>query len=60
MKYKSITILFLIISTNFCLAQKGATNVDFSSENWKTLGSAEVKEFDSKLSTCISDGTGIS
>ncbi|MBT3384682.1 MAG: hypothetical protein HN778_13190 [Prolixibacteraceae bacterium] len=59
MKYKSITIIFLIISTNFCLAQKGAINVDFTSENWKTLGSAEVKEFDSKLSTCISDGTGI-
>jgi hypothetical protein len=59
MKYKSITILFLIISTNICFAQKGTIDVDFSSNNWKTLGSVEVKEFDSILSTCISDGTGI-
>ena len=59
MKYKSITILFLIICTNICLAQKGSIEVDFSSNDWKTLGSVEVKEFDSKLSTCISNGTGI-
>ena len=58
MKY-SITILFLIISINICLAQKCTIDVDFSSNEWKTLGSVEVKEFDSKLSTCISDGTGI-
>ncbi len=59
MKFKSITILFLIISTNICLAKKGTIEVDFSSNDWKTLGSVEVKEFDSKLSTCISNGTGI-
>lgn len=59
MKYKSVTILFLIISTTICLAQKGTIDVDFSSKDWKILGAATVKEFDSKLSTCISDGTGI-
>lgn len=59
MKSKLIIFLFLIISTNLCLAQKGTINVDFSSENWKTLGSVVVKEFESKLSTCVSDGVGI-
>ncbi|RKD94614.1 hypothetical protein [Marinifilum flexuosum] len=59
MKYKLITILLLIISTNICLAQKDTIDVDFSSNDWKTLGSVEVKEFDSKLSTCVSNGTGI-
>ena len=34
-------------------------NVDFSSEKWKTFGSAAVKEFESELSTCVSDGVGI-
>jgi len=59
MKYISITLLFLINAAIDSLAQTGTINVDFSSYNWKTLGSVELKEFDSKLSTCISDGTGI-
>ncbi|MCU4175605.1 hypothetical protein [Carboxylicivirga sp. N1Y90] len=59
MNYKSITFLFLLISTNICVAQKGTIDVDFSSNEWKTLGSVEVKEFDSELATCISDGSGI-
>jgi len=59
MKYNLIAILFLIISTNTCCAQKSTIDVDFSSNDWKTLGSVVVKEFDSKLSTCITDGTGI-
>ena len=59
MKSKLIIFLFLLISTNLCLAQEGTINVDFSSENWKTLGSSVVKEFESELSTCVSDGVGI-
>jgi hypothetical protein len=45
--------------TNICFAQEATTKVDFSSDKWKTFGAVEVKEFDSKLSTCISDVTGI-
>jgi len=59
MKSKLNLFLLLIISTNICLAQKGTINVDFSSENWKTFGSAAVKEFESEISTCVSDGVGI-
>ncbi len=59
MKSKLITFIFIVISTNLCFPQKGTVNVDFSSENWKTFGSAAVKEFESELSTCVSDGVGI-
>lgn len=59
MKNKSILILFLIISANFCMAQKDVMKIDFSSKDWKTFGSVKIKEFDSKLATCISDGIGI-
>jgi len=59
MKSKLNLFLFLIISTNLCFAQTGTVNVDFSSEKWKTFGSAAVKEFESELSTCVSDGVGI-
>ncbi|NOU58495.1 hypothetical protein [Marinifilum caeruleilacunae] len=59
MTYQSIALLFLMISTNICFAQEATTKVDFSSDKWKTFGAVEVKEFDSKLSTCILDGTGI-
>ncbi len=59
MKSRLNLFLFLIISINLCLAQTSTVNVDFSSENWKTFGSAAVKEFESELSTCVSDGVGI-
>lgn len=59
MKSKICLFLFLMISSIFCLAQKEKVNVDFTSGNWKTLGSAVVKEFESELSTCVSDGVGI-
>ncbi len=48
-----------MLSTSLCLAQEETVNVDFSSGNWKTLGAAEVKAFESELATCVSDGVGI-
>ena len=52
-------IIFLILITNICSAQNNSINVNFSSKNWKTFGYAEIKEFDSKLATCISEEVGI-
>ncbi|WP_346858523.1 hypothetical protein [uncultured Draconibacterium sp.] len=59
MKSKIFVFLFLLISTNLCFAQSGTLNVDFSSENWKTFGAAAVQEFESEVSTSVSDGVGI-
>jgi hypothetical protein len=59
MKFKSIIVLVLVLSTYYGFAQQGAQKIDFSSYKWKKFGSVEVKEFDSKLSTCISKSSGI-
>jgi hypothetical protein len=59
MKSKLLVFLFLLLNTNFGFAQSGTINVDFTSETWKSLGAAAVKEFESELSTSVSDGVGI-
>ena len=59
MNYKFVIFLFSIISANLCLAQKRTIKIDFSSKDWRTFGSAEIKEFDSRLTTYIPQGTGI-
>ncbi len=57
MKKTKLILLFTIVSS-ICLAQKETISIDFKSKDWKTFGS-EIKEFDSKLTTYISKGTGI-
>ncbi len=58
MNRANLFILFVIIS-NLCIAQQNVENIDFLSDNWKTLGSASVKESDSGFITLISEGVGI-
>jgi len=57
MKKIKLILLFTIISS-ICLAQKEAINIDFTSKDWKTIGS-EITEFDSILTTFIPKVTGI-
>jgi hypothetical protein len=57
MKKIELILLFAIISS-ICLAQKETISVDFTSKDWKTFGS-EIKDFDSKLTAYIPNGTGI-
>ena len=54
----TLILLFSIIA-NICIAQKETLNIDFSSKDWKTFGSAKIEEFNSKLTTYIPKGTGI-
>jgi len=42
-----------------CAAQESTIHVDFSSLDWKTLGSVEVTEFESNKVTSVSHGVGI-
>jgi len=41
------------------VAQQDVKCIDFSSDSWKTLGSATVKNHDSIICTSISDGVGL-
>jgi len=58
MKNLNLILIFIVIS-HACLAQQSTEHINFLSDNWKTLGSAAVKEHDSEISTSISDGVGI-
>ncbi len=54
-----MALLFLSIAS-ICTAQKKTKiNIDFSSDNWKVLCTAEVKENDSHLITSIPKGIEI-
>lgn len=57
MKTKLTTIL--LFCTSLCFAQSKTVKVDFTSLNWKTVGSATVKNFDSKQCTSVSGGVGM-
>jgi len=58
MKQINLTALIIILSIS-CFAQQKTEHIDFSSPNWKTLGSAKVQKQDAQTSTSISEGVGI-
>ena len=52
-------ILFFVLIANNCFTQNNTINVDFTSKDWKTFGTAQVQDFDSRSATCVSEGVGI-
>ncbi len=52
-------ILFFVLIANNCFTQNNTINVDFTSKDWKTFGTAKVQDFDSRSATCVSEGVGI-
>lgn len=55
----NLVLLFIFLSTSLSLAQLNIENVNFSSKNWKTLGSAKVVGYGPNTTTSISEGVGI-